>query len=397
MSAWPQALILLLTLCGLTAAAPPQRFPILHDAYIWQRQWTPAVVASARASTGLIRDWRVLAAETDHTGRLRRTNVDWDSLAATGKPIVAVIRIDGQLHMSDTEALRAEVQAVLGAILVAIAGVEIDHDAATARLAAYARFLAALRAQLAPTMPLSITALPTWMGARDLPAVLAIVDEAVLQVHMVSDPRAGLVDARMALDWIGRWARQSPTPFRVALPSYGVRVHWNRDGTYRSVEAEAPLLDGGEAVELWAQPRDIARLLRHLAVDRPPGMTGVVWFRLPTEQDRRAWSLATWHAVIRGAPLDARIGWRIERTEIPGANHLVLANLGAADAELPRQVRLPEGCELADGANGYGLVRDGTRTFFERHGGGNILRSGESRIVGWMRCAPDRVEMDAQK
>jgi len=56
---------------------------------------------------------------------------------------------------------------------VPVAGVEIDHDCATARLSAYARFLSILRARLDRTVPLSITALPAWLSAPEVDEVFS--------------------------------------------------------------------------------------------------------------------------------------------------------------------------------------------------------------------------------
>ena len=32
--------------------------------------------------------------------------------------------------------------------------------------------------------------------------------------------------------------------------------------------------------------------------DAPDSLVGIVWFRLPTDSDRRAWSPDTWRAVV---------------------------------------------------------------------------------------------------
>jgi hypothetical protein len=301
MSVWNWLLFSFLPVAWFACSREPsQHLP--HDAYIWQRQWTTEVVAAVQQSSDLIRTWRVLAAASDVHGHLQPVPVDWTAVERSGRMVVTVFRIEGQLANWDEDVLRKEIHAILSqwrAQRVLIAGIEIDHDCGTARLPAYAKFLATLRAQLADARPLSITALPTWLSSPDLRSVLTQVDEVILQVHAVQNPRAGLFDVKLALQWVETLARQSTTPFRVALPTYGSRVSWRSDGSLLAVESEAALLTGGDdAVELMVSPQEVASLLHELEHDPPLHLTGIVWFRLPTAADRRAWSLDTWRAVI---------------------------------------------------------------------------------------------------
>jgi hypothetical protein len=234
--------------------------------------------------------------------------------------------------------------------------------------------------------PLSITALPTWLGARELDGVLAATDEVVLQVHAVQDPHAGLFDAATARRWIEALSRRTAKPFRVALPAYGARVSWSADGRIRAVESETPLLiDASAAVELIAPPQEVASLLRGLETARPARLAGIVWFRLPTDGDNRAWSLATWRAVIQGEPLTAQVEAQAVAGGQPGLSDLLLVNPGDVDAELPRRIALPGGCGIADGVNGYGLAQTSDGPVLERRQPG-LLHGHHQQTIGWMRC-----------
>src|SRR6185503_3023626 len=113
-------------------------------AYIWQRAWTPRVIAAAERSADLVRAWRVLVAEADSRGHWVDVTVPWDALQATRRPIVAVVRIDGRLDDARMPVLFDRVAATLDAA-PAVSGLEIDYDCPTSKLAAYARFLGALR------------------------------------------------------------------------------------------------------------------------------------------------------------------------------------------------------------------------------------------------------------
>jgi hypothetical protein len=238
-------------------------------------------------------------------------------------------------------------------------------------------------------MPLSITALPAWLSSPDLDTVLAQVDEAVLQVHAVQSPDTGLFNPIRALQWTESLARRSDIPFRVALPTYGARVSWRKDGSLLAVESEAPLLAGGAAMVEWmASPKEVATLLRRLERNPPAHLAGIVWFRLPTADDTRAWSPDTWRAVIQGHSLSNHVEVRIQRSDTPGLNHLVLINSGEVDTELPQDVSLPEVCTLADGINGYTLERASAGLVLHRLQGG-LLRSRHQQVIGWLRCTPE--------
>jgi len=376
--------LLLVVLCAAPLAGSAPRGRVLpHDAYVWQRHWTPALTEALRDSAPLVRAWRVLVAQADGNGHLQPVSVDWSAIDG---PAVLVVRLDGRLTPATLETIPSQIDALLRAHTGPIAGLEIDHDCGTGSLPAYARLLASVRQRIDPTIPLSITALPTWLASPNLTALLASVTEAVLQVHAVQNPRAGLFDPAQARRWADAMARRTGKPFRLALPAYGVRVTWGTDGRMLAVESERPLLAGGEeSRELMASPADVAALLRDLQRDPPDRLVGIVWFRLPTEADSRAWSPATWRAVVRGdrPPPDARPV--VRPSDTPGTADLLLANDGDLDAPLPRSVALPPGCAIADGVNGYAF--DGGGHLRLRQAG--LLRAHHRLAVGWMRCEPE--------
>lgn len=364
--------------------------PLTNDAYVWQRQWTPALVQSITDNGPSVRAWRVLAGEMDGQGQWRTFTPDWRALKASGKPIVAVVRIEGQLRQWDEAVLVADVQAVLAqwrAQQMVFAGVEIDHDCATSRLPGYAHFLQTLHPSLRADERLSVTALPTWLDSSDIDAVLAQADEAVLQVHAVQSPRAGLFNPERARAWLADFARHTRKPWRVALPAYGTRVSWDEQGRVSAIESERPSLVGSDgASELFADPRAMQAFVAALEVDTPHGLSGIVWFRLPTGEDERAWSEASWRAVLAREPLQARLKVVAELTDDRLRYDVRLVNAGTADVLLPALVRVDGGCEAADGINGYVLQRSGRDLYLQRSRVG-VLRAGRQLGVGWLRCS----------
>lgn len=379
--------------CAICASLLPGAVPagpavLVHEAYIWQRQWRPALHEAVAASSRDVQRWRVLAAQAGASGALVPVAVRHGVLRASGRPVVMVVRIEGSLRLRDATPLVREIAALQQRWQADAAGpamVEIDHDAGTAALRTYAAFLAQLRRALNGT-PLSITALPAWLGSPALGDVLAQVDESVLQVHAVQRPTQGLFDAARARAWVQAWSRRSAKPFFVALPCYGAAVGFDSFGNLRSVESEMPqLAHHASSRELMALPSEVSGLLRQLQHQGVRGLRGVAWFRLPTAEDRRAWSLATWQAVLRGEPVRGRAALEVRPAEGHGTFDLVLVNAGPHDAELPRRVDAGAACTAADGANGYTTQPTAGAIALHRTAPG-LLRSGQERVIGWMRC-----------
>lgn len=380
---------------GLSGSVPQIRAsaaPLPHDAYVWQRAWTPHVISSVSRSSDIVRAWRLLLAEADASGRWTRVSVPWPEVGATQRPVVGVIRIDGRLDEARMATMLDQVMAQIEPVSAELTGVEIDYDCPTSKLDTYTRFLAALRSRLTSTLKLSITALPTWMSSSQLERLTRNLDEVVLQVHAVDDPRRGLFDPDQAERWVYEFDRRVRRPFRVALPAYDVRVTWRPDGRLASVEGEMPLRAGATNGELLsAAPEAVLKFLKAMRLGAPEGLVGVAWFRLPTDADSRAWSLQTWRAVIAGELPATRLSAGLVPAERADLWTVTLSNDGPVDAVLPRQVRLGAGCEAADGANGFRLAAVGGPLVLEATGNGR-LHANRKRIIGWARCAaPERV------
>ncbi|MFL9897079.1 DUF3142 domain-containing protein [Paraburkholderia fungorum] len=388
----PLALVLTLILTLVSGCSKPPA-PLPNDAYIWQRKWTPSVTSAIAQSSGFVQTWHVLAAEKDSKDDWTLISPDWATLAATRAPVTAVVRIDGQLGDLTTLPIARIVKLAddWKQHGITLAAIEIDHDCATSRLAGYTRFLATLRAQLDPAIKLTITALPAWLGSPALDALLAHADEAVLQVHAVMNPAQGLFDPTQARAWLREFAQHTKHPWRVALPTYGTRVTWGDDGRVAGIESERPMLlaNGfaqGVAHELVAQPEQISAFVTRIERDALPGLTGIVWFRLPTDADDRAWSLGTWRAVLTRAPLIAAISADAHQSaQQPGLFDVSLVSGGNTDAPLPAVIRTDASCEAADGINGYALDYDAHGMLLRRVQPG-LLRAGMRRDIGWLRC-----------
>lgn len=376
-------LICCLSLLALAGCERPPEVALDQQVYIWQRQWRAAHAQALAASHADFSTLRVLAAQAHPGEGWIQARIDSDLLRHDGRPLIAVIRLDGQLPSLDSAAIRQHIQTTVRSWQASglnLRGVEIDHDCASSRLSAYAELLHTVRAELPAELALSITALPAWLRSPALPAVLQEVDSSVLQVHAVSRPEAGLFDAQQALRWANAYGAVSSKPFHLALPAYGVALTDNGD-----VESEAPLPQGGSRLELQAKPEDAAKLLRDMQAAPVPHLAGLIWFRLPLNGDRRAWPLATLQAVLHQQPLRGDVQVTVQQQgELV---ELRLVNSGNLSAPLPTRIHNDAvRCETGDGVQGYRLQRAPNTLEFVRQSPGQ-LAAGQSRALGWLRCS----------
>ncbi|MCL1089636.1 DUF3142 domain-containing protein [Shewanella profunda] len=377
------------------AEATTLRAPLSQQVYIWQRQWRPANQTALVQSQGAFQGLRILALQAhpkpNGADIWFEVAVNHAWLQADPRPKTAVVRLDGQFtHLNDKEVINKinKVLANWQAKGTHIVGIEIDHDSASSKLPAYHKFLKKLKAQLPAELKLSITALPAWLSSADFPALLTSIDELVLQIHSVSDPRRGLFDAAQGWQWVQQLSNMSTVPYLIALPAYGSAVISTASG-YK-VESETPLRDqlrSTHAVqELMADPQVLQAFVQKLQNQTDEKLKGIIWFRLPLEGDKRVWPLNTLIAVAQQGVLAAQIELEINtQTAIPKAvehihgdgntpstiphnlDHavdkgeaqlyqLMLINKGNIAGKIPRILSLAaQACSGYDAQNGYSV------------------------------------------
>lgn len=360
-----------------------------QQVYIWQRVWNDQHARALSESRTLFSALRVLAFQQHPEEGARYAAVDLALLRADGRPVWLVARLDGRLARLDAPRLIQQITQLSDAWRAAgipLRGVEIDYDAASARLPEYGVFLTALRARLPATLQLSITALPAWLASPQLGDLLRIPDMSVLQLHAVLSPEQGIFDPQLARRWLERYSRRTPRPFLIALPAYGMGLV--TAGPAPQVASEAPLRVAGDLHELAVAPQTLSSFISPLMSHRPAHLSGIIWFRLPLENDQRAWSLATLRAVIEQRPL--AVEWALIAQPQPGdpeLQDLALHNRGANDAPLPLRITFPaRDCLASDGARGYQRDEGDGMLIFTRTDR-PLLRAGGRYVIGWARCA----------
>lgn len=395
---------------GLTAAlagcAPPTvSGPLAHEAYVWQRRWTPAVAEAVRGAEGF-RGLVALAAEVDPAAdppRLVRVPVDLEALAAAGSPALAM-RIGAAPERFAVRPGLVDRLAGLAASLVAdaaaegvlLAELQVDHDCPAPRLTDCALLLAAIRDRIAP-VPLVFTALPSWLDdTRGFGHLLASADGFVLQVHSLAPPdgpdaEITLCDPSAARRAVARAARFG-RPFRVALPTYSYLLTFDAAGALSGVTAEEPPEPpppGGHRRRVAADPAAMAELVRGWTASRPRALGGVIWYRLPTSDDGLNWPAATLAAVLEGRAPEGLLELRVRRPE-PSLAEIDLVNRGEAATELPGSIELSWSGPPPLAADGVGGYRYDAITASLRLAPAGPLAPpapGEARTVAWLRFA----------
>ncbi|MCX6898600.1 MAG: DUF3142 domain-containing protein [Verrucomicrobia bacterium] len=371
--------------------------------YIWQRSWTEPLRASLAVHAKNFSALVMLNAEVawrKQRPEAVRVSPDWAALRACGRPVGLALRIGnfgGPFDASEMRTiwlgdLAVELLAEARSGSVAVAELQLDFDCAESKLDGYRVWVEVIRRRIAPT-PLTITALPAWLKQAAFKPLVLAADGFVLQVHSVEKPqRAGapfvLCDPAAARQAVER-AATFGVPFRVALPTYGYTVAFDREGRFIGLSAEGPAKNwpaGAQLHEVRADPVAMATLVAAWRAAPPPSFQGVIWYRLPVAGDRLNWRWPTLAAVMAGkAP---RSFLRVEaRHPQPGLVEVDLANAGDGDHAKAVQVAIRwQRARLVacDGLRGFepndseaGVVKF-TRTSCR-------LGPGQRQTIGWLR------------
>ena len=389
-------------LAACDRSAPKVTGPLRQRGYLWQRDWTPAVIDAVVTAQHRLGGIVLLGGEIDWIEKrpsLISTNVDWEMLRSRQIQCGLALRIapfavapgqddNNTRFVIDAAHSLVDIAASHGVVLSEF---QIDFDCPQKNLAAYRVWLRALRQALHPVR-LVLTTLPAWLDDPEFVPLVREADGYVLQVHSVpisdANDRRNLCDARSARTWVKRAAHLG-IPFSVALPTYRCAAGYDPSGELLSVAMDSvqPAWPAGTRVlEFETNADDMAMLVKEWQQARPPQLQEIIWYRLPVATDVRNWRWTTLSAVMSGRkPLH-----RLEVLQ-QGENpiDLSIVNTGEAEEELDSAVTAiwnSAATVTADALTGWTVdITHGQAIFRNTNGHQMRLAPGGKRQIGWLR------------
>jgi hypothetical protein len=291
--------------------------PLRQEVYVWQRAWTQPVreaVSQHGTNFAAIAGLRAeISWNTNRQPQLIRANVDYETLAKARRPVGLALRIGTFAGPFTNDAIAGFLTDTASRIVaetrtngVTLAELQIDFDCAESKLDGYRVWIEAIQRRVAP-LPVTITALPSWLDSRAFKRLAAVATNYVLQVHSAERPRSSsapftLCDPRAARHAVQRAGRIG-VPFRVALPTYGYLQAFDSNGKFISLSAEGPRPNwptNAVIRKVGSDSQELAKLVHDWTVSRPAAMRGVIWYRLPVTADKYNWTWPTLQRVMRG-------------------------------------------------------------------------------------------------
>lgn len=380
---------------------PPALAPLTVEAYVWQAPGRPGVAEAVEMSREAIGIHHFRAAEFRWTkGGFEAENVVLERLPAPGAGLVVRIGASAAGIAWDDGQRREIARAVARLATLEPREIQCDYDCPQRRLDVYRRLLADLRAAAGP-VPVVPTVLPSWL---DEPAFAALATESpgyVLQVHSLELPSGGgpvtVFDPALARRAVAKAARLG-VPFRVAMATYGCEVWFDDVGNVMEVISEDRPPFGmvpARRAYAFADPEAAAALVAEWITQRPAGLTGIVWYRLPVAGDRRNWPWQTLAKVARGERAAPVI--EVDRASAGRAGDLWIENRGTGPGRLPRRLTALGPVAAADAVGAYRFAPGADRaTFVLRDDVWPWLDPGGRIVIGWVTTkeAEDRIEWD---
>ena len=401
-------LVIFFFLTVTAARAADAENPLPHEAYVWQRVWNSSVVEAVTNHGAAFSNLVVLRAEItwrDGHPEVIPARVDYSALVAARRPVGIALRIGGYAgpfsSTNQTTAFLSQLATTLIAEArsngVAPSEFQIDFDCAASKLDGYRVWVETIRKHIAPT-PLTITTLPSWLKEPGFKQLVEATDGYVLQVHSVERPKNidapfTLCDpeaARRAVELAGKMG----VPFRVALPTYGYLLAFDKTGRFVGLSAEGPSKSWPADVQVrdvHADPLEMARLVQGWNTNRPSTLRGIIWYRLPTIVDNFNWRWQTLGAIV--ASRFPRESLRGEARQIEtGLVEINLVNDGELDlsSRLVVEVRWSRVGEArlvaADGLHGFNTLNAGPSSItFQKQSQPGRIAAGKNQTIGWLR------------
>jgi len=375
--------------------------PVPQRGYIWQREWTPAVIGALAEADRTMDGVVLLGAEISFATKkpeIARASIDWAAVKRQTDHCSVALRVApfaGPFREDDATAraivdLAKQILDEAHARDVKIEEFQFDFDCTQKNLSGYRAWLQALRAAIQPVR-FVITVLPAWLDNSEFLPLVREADGYVLQVHSVpisNSNRARLCDTRAASEWVARAAKLG-LPFSVALPTYRCTAGYGPDGKLLNVAMDSvqPAWPPGTRIlEFCADPDEIAALVNDWEQSRPLQLRELLWYRIPIATDTRNWRWVTLSAVMAGRRPEHKLNVLQE-----GENPIDLSifNAGEADEQLNAGVTATwsdAGLIASDALSGWSVRPEhGCASFNTTTSRGVRLPPGGTRKIGWLR------------
>ena len=391
----------LTAIAGCDRAEKKVSGPLRQRGYLWQREWTPAVIDAIGETEKRMNGVVLLGAEVSFARKnseIVKASIDWEavrrqtsrcSVALRVAPFAGPFRSDDDVGRTIVD-LAKQFLTDARAHDVEIEEFQLDFDCAQKNLDGYRAWLRMLRATIHPVR-FVITALPAWLDDSNFTRLVRETDGYVLQVHSVpisSGSGTTLCDTRSARQWVKKAAKLR-TAFSVALPTYRCAAGYGPDGKLLSVAMDSVQPSwppGTRVLEFGANADEIAALVKDWQQARPPELRELIWYRVPIASDTRNWRWATLSAVMAGRLPEHKINI-VQEGENPV--DLSIFNAGEADEQLRANVTVTwNGTELtaADALSGWNVRSENGRAVFNVTAlRGLRLPPGSTRKIGWLR------------
>jgi hypothetical protein len=387
-----------------------------EDAYVWQRDWNQPVREAVAQYAFNFESLVVLQAEVSWREKQPQViHVPLDYAVLTNENVGLALRIGPYPGPFSPGDKATTFLSGVAAAFVAEAKsnglnpreLQIDFDCAESKLDGYRVWVEAIRRKIVP-VPLTITALPSWLDQASFGKLVAATGGYVLQVHSLEAPKSAdapftLCDPLAAQRAVNR-AGKFDVPFRVALPTYGYVIAFDRGGKFVGLSSEGPdknWPDGVQLREVRADPMAMARLVQTWATNHPVVMRGIIWYRLPVAVDNLNWRWPTLAAIVAGREPRESFHADARRVEA-GLVEISLVNDGELDisSRLAVEVRWSDARLVAgDGLRDFELAEQNVSAArFQNQSSQYRLPAGEKQTVGWLRFDQDReVQLEVKK
>jgi uncharacterized protein DUF3142 len=370
--------------------------------YVWQRDWTPAVIDSVLQASKALNGIVVLGGEVEWQGQqphFSAATIDWEVLRSHRISCALALRVapyDGPFAAEDGNGgfIVSTTKSLLSAAAthgVNINEFQLDFDCATKNLAGYKLWLRAIRKAVHP-IPFVVTTLPAWLDDPEFVPLAREADRYVLQVHSVpvlqSSGRGTLCDVASARRWVNK-AAGLKLSFSVALPTYRCTVGYGPSGKLLSVgmdSVQPAWPPNTRILEFEASPDEMAMLIEEWRRERVPELTEVIWYRIPVASDIRNWGWITLSTVMSGRrPVHELVAMQ------EGSNPIDISiqNAGERDEQLEGSlVATWTGSAVlaGDGLRGWSVDITEQRAVFRTNNEyPTRLPPGKKRTIGWLR------------